>query len=660
MRLNFTQTYQSIYSLVSDELPDFVVLTGPNGSGKTHLLRAIEAGHISVDGVAKNGGVARFFDAMSLVPTDTGAFSSATLRQMRQTTLQQLNHLKGVARNEVNGLLVGLMAEASKNNAQFILSDPLSVLIGDINAISRNLGVTTEFVETTRQQVLQHMSQRESEYVRVSGISPGLQKFSKLKNIPLALIGEKDLQTEAIDLWGNANVFQQSLGQLFVAYRDMQLLNKLQQLDLAENRQSDAKALSELEFESQYGKSPWDFVNAVLERAQLPFRINKPKSNVYDDFTPVLTKISNGIEVPFGQLSSGEKVLMSFALCLYQARDSRQAIQYPELILLDEVDAPLHPTMTRHLIETIKEELVVQRGIKVILATHSPTTVALAPDESIFVMRNSYSLKKSSKEKAVRLLTYGIPTLSISFDGRRQVFVESRIDAEMYEKLFQIIKPQFDSEVSLHFIAASGASKSGSVADENGGATVVKNLVSHLEKAGNTSTFGIIDWDKTNISNGRVFVLAEGSRYSLENCIFDPCLVGLKIAKLDIKIAREKLKIAATETYISLVGGDVARMQALATATARALGFEGECVECEYLDGKKLSLPKAMLEENGHFLEDKIKQVFPILLGNYKNTGSLLRTIVNDVAPDVPGWIPKELSILFKGLSTDIEGPNIQ
>ena len=42
--------------------------------------------------------------------------------------------------------------------------------------------------------------------------------------------------------------------------------------------------------------------------------------------------------------------------------------------------------MTRHLLNVIKDVLVERYNVRTILTTHSPSTVALAPADSIFVM----------------------------------------------------------------------------------------------------------------------------------------------------------------------------------------------------------------------------------------------------------------------------------
>ncbi|MBM9539067.1 ATP-binding protein, partial [Desulfobulbus alkaliphilus] len=92
------------------------------------------------------------------------------------------------------------------------------------------------------------------------------------------------------------------------------------------------------------------------------------------------------------------------------------------MMLFDEIDAPLHPSMSRNVIHTITNTLVDGFGIKVIATTHSPSTVALAPEGSVHVMNPGRpGVHASSKAEALNILTVGVPTIAMSFDGRRQV-----------------------------------------------------------------------------------------------------------------------------------------------------------------------------------------------------------------------------------------------
>lgn len=85
---------------------------------------------------------------------------------------------------------------------------------------------------------------------------------------------------------------------------------------------------------------------------------------------------------------------------------------FPEILLLDEIDASLHPSMMQNLLDVINE-IFLERGIKIILVTHSPTMIAFAPEKSIFVMEKSGQdrIKKKNGEEALSILTEGYATL---------------------------------------------------------------------------------------------------------------------------------------------------------------------------------------------------------------------------------------------------------
>lgn len=83
------------------------------------------------------------------------------------------------------------------------------------------------------------------------------------------------------------------------------------------------------------------------------------------------------------------------------------------MILLDEVDASLHPSMIKNFLNVI-QEVFLERGISVLVATHSPTTVALSPEDSIYLMNPSgpKRVTKTSAAEAINILSEGFATLS--------------------------------------------------------------------------------------------------------------------------------------------------------------------------------------------------------------------------------------------------------
>lgn len=60
MNLRFIKQHKSIKDFPAVSIPDFTVITGKNGSGKTHLLEAIKNGSVEVTGIPRAEGTRRF------------------------------------------------------------------------------------------------------------------------------------------------------------------------------------------------------------------------------------------------------------------------------------------------------------------------------------------------------------------------------------------------------------------------------------------------------------------------------------------------------------------------------------------------------------------------------------------------------------------------
>ena len=71
MRIDLRQPYKSIQSLTTEELPDFAVLIGRNGAGKTQLLAALKEGQAVVPGVDVKE--IELYDMVSFHPPNAGS-----------------------------------------------------------------------------------------------------------------------------------------------------------------------------------------------------------------------------------------------------------------------------------------------------------------------------------------------------------------------------------------------------------------------------------------------------------------------------------------------------------------------------------------------------------------------------------------------------------
>ena len=105
--------------------------------------------------------------------------------------------------------------------------------------------------------------------------------------------------------------------------------------------------------------------------------------------------------IAFSELFSEKRTLMALAMLIFKAQLNNIP---PQVLLLDEIDASLHPSMIERMIHVIQTLFIEKYGMKVILATHSPTTVALGPEDSIFVISNEDGqtvIQKQDKRKAI-------------------------------------------------------------------------------------------------------------------------------------------------------------------------------------------------------------------------------------------------------------------
>jgi hypothetical protein len=453
-------------------------------------------------------------------------------------------------------------------------------------------------------------------------------------------------------LWGDVDPFQQAFGRVFVTYRELihdnDRLEKYPPLDDPTRRHR-----STLEFQAEFGSPPWEFVNQILEECRLDFRVDSPPLYEIVAYEPKLRKLSTKVEMRFQDLSSGEKVLMSFALCMYNVQDHRQAKTFPKLLLLDEIDAPLHPSMVASLLRTIQNVLIREKNVAVILTTHSPSTVALAPEAAIYSMNPlGPKIEKISKSSALSILTEGVPTLAVSFDGRRQVFVESNTDARIYEKLYQNFKAHLTTERSLVFVKVGHLMTSGG--ERNAGCEQVKRIVESLSNGGNNSVRGLIDWDGNRTSEEKIHVLSEGIRDGIESLIFDPVLLVTTLIKENRKECLSHGIIEPDDTYLLINLWTRERWQKAIEKLLDLIipnrDLNGQRIKISYLNSMTLEIDQHYLHLDDHALEKEILDTFKFLRARSKHTGDLAHHIIDSALVDYPQLVPKDLLTTFEGL----------
>lgn len=605
MRFQFQAVHRSIDHLPISELPDFCIITGRNGSGKTHFLEALSQGRISIDNVSQN--LIRYYTWQNFSPRDNSVGGRVVSQRHNQwvafqTLLNQHSERPTVRR---------VRGRSPKELVALWRSDA-----AQRPSIDQELRSQFQLIQQQMQPAVRKL----------------LEEFEKDTGYPALCITEEAFYERFPLIIAETDLFQASVAELFAAY-----ITALEENDVAEiraRRSGKDSFLSQDRFRQKFGPPPWEVVNKALVQARLDYRIVQPADDPGRAVSAILRKPSIDADLLFSSLSSGEKILISLALSMFLLQDKRQPVTIPEVLLFDEVDAFLHPEMIGSLLSII-DVLVNEYGRKVILVTHSPATVALAPDGSTFVMDDrSRNIRSASIDEGVAALTVGVPTLSIKLENRRQVFVESENDVRMWELCYVHAKSRLRRDISLSFIPSG--------APAHAGCARVRDVVRALRENGNTTVAGLIDWDGVNDREDGLFINGFGRRYSIENYLLDPVLVGALLLR-DKVIAKSDLGLSADETYIDLRAFNSERLQTIAEEILRRVdSFDGDRIACSYANGCSVNLPSSFLSMKGHALEAMIRTAFPALC-RYKAELALKTEILSKVIDDLEGLLPNDL-----------------
>lgn len=393
MELVFKEKYLSISAFDDIFLPELTVITGVNGSGKSHFLTALEEGKIGI----------KDFDDPLIARFTSESFKLESEQIINQMGLhQQREHVCNFIQNnyffrlENQGISGHALDDWEKRNIS-------------LNEFADMQGPWQHQFIAYRNNLI---SQLQSSYQNDPNAGAAISIALGL-NRPILSLSKQEIFAE---LEGNVASYRKNLlpNQLSKLYLSYYLKFNLNNFNIYKNGQ-DGKGrpvLSEDEFQEKYGPKPWEVINHILSMIpDLKYRTTDPTSNdPHEDFQLKLYDVDDpSIEVDFSELSSGESTLMALVAAVFSFSINQRL---PDVVLLDEVDASLHPSMMRNMLSVI-EQVFLKNKVRVVLVTHSPTTIALAPEDSIYIMkkRENPRLSKTSKSEALQILTDGFATL---------------------------------------------------------------------------------------------------------------------------------------------------------------------------------------------------------------------------------------------------------
>jgi len=415
-------------------------------------------------------------------------------------------------------------------------------------------------------------------------------------------------------------------------------------------------------FESKFGKEPWVLFNQVLDDVfEGKFLISAPEGRFGEEYQAEFKNAASGKVLLLEELSSGEKTLLWLTMMLFNIRYRESPRNScPKLLLLDEPDACLHPKMVLKLY-SILEAFTQGFGTTVMLTTHSPTTVALAPGE-VYVVSET-KLACINKDEAISELLDGVTQIALNPENQREVFVESQGDANVYRLVFDRIRSNFktlDPKISLSFLPAGPKMPPQllrdklkqhfkGLSDENVEAFVLSingvgdcgqviGMVDSLSVQGNRTVKGLIDWDLKNNPRPGVVVMGHDYAYTLENIMLNPVFVLYQLHRLN----------PDKYTIKGFCGKDVGAQEWLKDVLLLQNSVDefvfsvlGEVNAGDemlpYLSGVVLKIDKKYMQFNGHALKKNVLEIYQELKRYDQKEGDLLLEMAKVMVVDL-GW----------------------
>ena len=364
--------------------------------------------------------------------------------------------------------------------------------------------------------------------------------------------------------------------------------------------------------------------------------INDSSANLLDQFPIRIMNNTTYDLMNIESLSSGEKSLLSIAsVIMGESRGYKDKLK-PRAIVLDEPDAHLHPNYCSLLMKIIKEVFVEEYKMIVFISTHSPITLAVSNVEFGVEMSNGQSIPQAI-DISVKKLLADLPYLSITSRGEKYIFVESEVDVECYSKIYRCIQENYKFIYKPLFLQSSYG---------NGNNDQVKHIISSLN--GEDHIHGIIDWDLKNISDGRLHVLAQGKRYTLENSLLDPfCLLTFLIfRRYELPESLKSLANIRIENYLNYERSVIEGYCDILTRHILQDSYNQVSTECRYLGGGVLNINKIYLEMPGHTLESIIYDRLPAL----RRHGNRMKQEILSLFIDYPETIPLDFKDIFDAI----------
>lgn len=439
--LKLTYRYKSLQEGFEwNDIPAFAVITGVNGVGKTQLLEVIK-------GRSESPGThGRSHQIVREITSSRGPENLIFSENTSQRGLS-LNGLIEYVQNSDQRLVTLRNLDQYIRNCQ-----------NNINSWRQQYTQTTDKVARLQLEnnIRSHQDeirsyQNEKLNVCIYAYDEELKRIARKLGKKVEELSEDEIRLFAIDNFESLTTVDELTR--FLSNENQRYMRRITYLTETHQREeAELLASQERPYQTinrifrQYGFDYFDMLN--------PFPVDGKLNG------DIRFKGKGGEIVDYNSLSSGERAIVQFVIWSY-GQDFRG--NRLNTMVLDEPDAHLHPSMCKMMVEIFSEMSAKKEigggGIRIIITTHSPSTVAFTPEGSLFVMQreadNKRVIRPTTSEDAVEILSDGIFTFSRAMSNftllssspkQNLVFVEGKTDVKHFTKAMQMLGYNLDVE----------------------------------------------------------------------------------------------------------------------------------------------------------------------------------------------------------------------
>ncbi|WP_147676657.1 AAA family ATPase [Algibacter pacificus] len=269
----------------------------------------------------------------------------------------------------------------------------------DLDNIKRELGIVTEI--EVNEHIIWELNQNKSENQNKYGITRGRTVFQKYLDFKLSEELKRELDEKKKNAHEHLKLHLRKRSKINSEHALKQYVYELITREFRSIESIVHKMSNKIyqDFKSKSSrirtKKLWEKINEELNKYNTNgyFKYKLVRPQIYDSNYEIAFKRfdnTSNTHIYFDSLSSGEKIIFELICYYFAAKESKF-----EMIMLDEFDANLNPQLAERYINVIKEQF---KNIKVVLTTHSPSTVVEVEPNELFELTDSRELKCANNE----------------------------------------------------------------------------------------------------------------------------------------------------------------------------------------------------------------------------------------------------------------------